>query len=106
MKRAAYAVVALALVAALVALLAPAYIDRPAVQADIQRRLSEALQGQVTWEDLEVALFPAPHGELRKLRLEVPGKIGAAADDVNVHLRFWPLLRGHAAISSLALQKP
>src|SRR5262245_56789508 len=106
MKRAAYAVVALALVAALVALLAPAFIDRPAVQADIQRRFSEALHGPVTWEDLDVALFPAPHGELRKLRLEMPGTIAAAADEVNVYLRFWPLLRGQAEISSLTLKKP
>jgi hypothetical protein len=107
MKRAAYAVVgAVVLVAALVALLAPAYIDRPAVQAEIQRRLSQALHGQVSWEALEVALFPAPHGELRKLRIEIPEKVGATADDVNVYLRLWPLLRGRAEISALTLKKP
>ena len=106
MKRAAYAAGAAVLLLALAALLAPAYIDRPAVQADIQRRLSEALKGQVTWEALEVALFPAPHGELRKLRIEIPGKLGATADEVEVDLRFWPLLRGRAEISSLTLKKP
>jgi hypothetical protein len=106
MKRAAYAAGAAVLLLALVALLAPAYIDRPAVQADIQRRLSEALKGQVTWEALEVALFPAPHGELRKLRIEIPAKVSATADEVDVDLRFWPLLRGRAEISSLTLKKP
>jgi len=106
MKRAAYAAGAAVLLLALAALLAPAYIDRPAVQADIQRRLSEALKGQVTWEALEVALFPAPHGELRKLRIEIPGKLGATADEVEVDLRFWPLLRGRAEISSLTLKRP
>src|SRR5512145_2281950 len=106
MKRAAYAAGAAVLLVALVALLARAYIDRPAVQAEIQRRLSEALKGQVTWEALEVALFPAPHGELRKLRIEIPGKVDATADEVDVDLRFWPLLRGRAEISSLTLKKP
>src|SRR4029453_7517537 len=106
MKRAAYAVGALALAVALVLLLAPALIDRPAVQAQIQQRLSQALHGQVAWETLDVALFPAPHGELHKLRVEIPGKIAAAADDVNVYLRFWPLLRGEVEISSLTLKKP
>jgi uncharacterized protein involved in outer membrane biogenesis len=107
MKRAAYAVGAIVLTAVLaVALLGPALVDRPAVQAEIQQRLSKALQGQVTWEALDVALFPAPHGELRKLRIEVPGKLGASADQVNVYLRLWPLFRGAMEISSLTLKKP
>ena len=107
MKRAAYAVGGIVLAAVLaVVLLGPAYIDRPAVQAGIQQRLSQALQGQVTWEALDVALFPAPHGELRKLRIEVPGKLGASADQVNVYLRLWPLFRGAVEISSLTLKKP
>jgi uncharacterized protein involved in outer membrane biogenesis len=107
MKRAAYAVGAIVLAAVLaVVLLGPAYIDRPAVQAAIQQRLSRALQGQVAWEALEVALLPAPHGELRKLRIEVPGKLTASADDVNVYLRLWPLFRGRAEISSVILRKP
>ena len=107
MKRAAYVAGAIVLAAVVaVVLLGPAYIDRPAVRAGIQQRLSQALQGQVAWEALEVALLPVPHGELRKLRLEVPGKLAASADDVNVSLRFWPLLRGRVEISSLTLSKP
>ncbi|MFL6564163.1 MAG: AsmA family protein, partial [Burkholderiales bacterium] len=107
MKRAAYAIGAIVLAAVLgVLLLGPALVDRPAVQAEIQQRLSKALQGQVTWEALEVALFPAPHGELRKLRVEIPNKLGATADQVDVYLRLWPLLRGRTQISSLTLKKP
>jgi uncharacterized protein involved in outer membrane biogenesis len=107
MKRAAYAVGAIVLAAVLaVLLLGPTLVNRPAVQAEIQQRLSKALQGQVTWEALDVALFPAPHGELRKLRVEIPDQLGATADQVDVYLRLWPLLRGRAEISSLTLKKP
>jgi hypothetical protein len=107
MKRAAYAAgAAVLVVAVLVALLGPALIDRPRVRAEIQSRLSQALHGQVTWEALDVALFPAPHGELRKLRVAVPGKLDASADQVDVYLRLWPLFRGRAEISSLSLKKP
>jgi hypothetical protein len=107
MKRAAYVVGAIVLAAVLVVVLvAPAVVDRPAVQAEIQQRLSKALEGQVSWEALDVALFPAPHGELRKLRVEVPGKLGASADQVNVYMRLWPLLLGRAEISSLSVKKP
>src|SRR6478736_7759953 len=107
MKRAAYAAGAIVVAAVLaVLLLGPSYIDRPAVQAGIQQRLSQALQGQVAWEALEVAFLPVPHGELRKLRLEVPGKLAASADNVNVYLRLWPLFRGAVEISTLTLKKP
>ncbi|HEY1290071.1 MAG TPA: AsmA-like C-terminal region-containing protein [Burkholderiales bacterium] len=107
MKRAAYVAGAIVLAAVLVVVLvAPALVDRPAVQAEIQQRLSKALEGQVTWEDLDVALFPAPHGVLRKLRVEVPGKLGASADQVDVYMRLWPLLLGRAEISSLSVKKP
>src|SRR3954469_15382806 len=107
MKRAAFVLGAIVLAAVLVVVLVgPALVDRPAVQAEIQQRLSKALQGQVTWEALEVALFPAPHGELRKLRVEVPGKLAASADHVDVYLRLWPLFRGRMEIASLTLKKP
>ena len=107
MKRAAYVVGALVLAVVLVVVLVgPALVDRPAVRAEIQQRLSKALEGQVTWEALDVALFPAPHGELRKLRVDVPGKLGASAEQVNVYMRLWPLLLGRAEISSLSVEKP
>ena len=80
MKRAAFAasafVIALVLLAVLVG---PALVDTPAVRAEIQQRLSRALQGKVTWASLELALLPAPHGELRQLRVEIPGRLVATA---------------------------
>ena len=95
-------------VVALAALLALglALIDSPALQADLQRRLSESLQGQVRWETLALALLPAPHGELRGARVEIPGKMRAAADEVDVYLRLWPLLRGSVEISSVTVSRP
>src|SRR3954470_22327198 len=107
MKRAAYILVGIVLGAVLVVVLVgPALVDRPAVQAEIQQRLSKALQGQVTWAVLDVALFPAPHGELRTLRVDVPGKLGMTADQVNIYMRLWPLLLGRAEISSVRVKKP
>src|SRR5574341_1082336 len=96
-----------AVVLALAALVAAALalVDTPAVQAELQRRLSEALHGKVTWEALEISLFP-PHGELRRVRVEVPEKLTASAEDVNVYLRLWPLLRGSVEISSASVTRP
>src|SRR5688500_3583380 len=105
MKRLAYAAAAIFVLAVLLVLIAPALVDTPAARAEIQRRLDQALHGQVTWAALEVALFP-PRGELRKVRIEIPGKLSAAAEEVDVYLRFWPLLLGRAEISSMTLQRP
>ena len=105
MKRLAYAAAAVILLAVLLVLIAPALVDTPAVRAEIQRRLDEALHGQVTWEALEVALFP-PRGELRQVRIEIPGRLSAEAAQVNVGLRFWPLLSGQLDIASVAVQRP
>ena len=86
-------------------LLAPALIDTPAVRAEIQHRLAEALKGEVTWQALEVKLLPFPHAELRQLRVEIPGKVNVTAEDLTVSLQFWPLLRGSAQVSSVTLRK-
>jgi hypothetical protein len=100
-----YGLGAAVLVAALLAL-AVALIDSPAVQAELRARLSQALDGQVTWEALELDLLPAPRAELRKVRVEIPQKLTAAADEVKVYLRLWPLLRGSPQISSVTLARP
>ena len=106
MKRLAYAAAAVLVLAVAFVLIAPALIDTPAARAEIQRRLSLALGGYVTWESLEIALFPVPRGELRKLRIEIPEKIAATAEDVQIYLRLWPLLRGAPEISSVSVVRP
>jgi hypothetical protein len=95
----------LLLAAAALVLLAPRFVDTPAVRAEIQRRLAHALGAQVSWEALDIALLP-PRGELRKVRIEIPGRLGAAAEQLDVYLRPWPLLLGHPEISSVTLSRP
>jgi hypothetical protein len=106
MKRVAYGLAGLLVVLVVAALLAPALIDTPAVRAEIQRRVDAALQGRVTWEALEVAIFPAPHGELRKVRIEIPQKVSVEAERFDVYIRLWPLLRGNVEISSVSAVRP
>jgi hypothetical protein len=94
----------LVIAAALVIL--PRLVDTPAARAEIQRRLDAALGGHITWQALEVRLLPAPHGELQQVRIEIPGKLGAEAERLQVYLRLWPLLRGRAEIASVTLDHP
>ena len=106
MKRLAYLAGALLVLAVTAVLVAPSLVDAPAARAEIQRRLSHALQGQIEWQALELALFPVPHGELKQVRVEIPGKLSAAAENVNVYLALWPLLRGSPEVSSVTVVRP
>jgi len=94
----------LVIAAALIAL--PRLVDTPAVRAEIQRHLDAALGGQISWQALEIRLLLVPHGELRQVRIDIPGKVSAEAERVQVYLRLWPLLRGRAEIASVTLDRP
>ena len=105
-RRLAYGLAALLVAVAALLPLADWLIDRPAVKAAIQQRLSSALGGQIAWEGLDLRLLPAPHGELRRVRIEIPGAVSARAEQVDAYLRLWPLFRGHPEIASLSVSRP
>jgi len=82
------------------------FIDTPAARAEIQRLLDAALGGHITWQSLEVRLLLVPHGELKQVRVDLPGRLTAEAERVQVYLRLWPLLRGRPEIASVTLDGP
>ena len=104
-RRIAY--VAGGLVVVVIALGAVALLmaDTPAVRAEIQRRLSDALHGKITWEALDVDLFPRPRGVLRRVELQVPGA-AASADELQATVQLWPLLRGQVELAEVTLRRP
>ena len=97
------AVVALLLAAALIL---PEFLDMPAVESELQAKLSQAAHGTITWEKLSIRLLPSPRGALRKVLAEIPGVANVRAEQVDVHLRLLPLFRGRAEIASVAVSKP
>jgi hypothetical protein len=98
------AAIVVALIAA--ALVVPEFLDRPAVEAQIQRKLSEAVNGEVAWDDLRVRLLPTPRAALRGVRVDVPGALRARIEEADAGLRLLPLFRGRAEITSLSVVRP
>ncbi|MDH4093295.1 MAG: AsmA-like C-terminal region-containing protein [Betaproteobacteria bacterium] len=96
---------ALVLLAA-VLLVAPQLVDVPAVQRGLERRLSSAVRGEVTWEALEVRLLPVPHGVLHGARVAIPGALEASIERAELELRLRPLLRGEVEISAFRVARP
>ena len=102
----AYCAAALVAIVIAAAFILPEFLDSPAVRAQIQRKLSEAVQGEVAWDDLSIRILPAPHGVLRKARVEIPGIASVRAEEIDARLLFWPLLRGHAEITTVSVVRP
>ena len=104
-RRIAYIAGGLVVVVVALGAVALSMADTPAVRAEIQRRLSDALHGRITWQALEVDVFPRPRGVLRGVELQVPGA-AASADELDATVRFWPLLRGQVELSTVTLHRP
>ena len=105
-RYAAYAAAVLAILIVGAALLVPIFLDTPAVEHEIQAKLSQLVQGEVAWERLSIRLLPSPRGSLRKVSAEIPGVAAVRAEQVDAHLRLVPLLYGRAEIASVSLSHP
>ncbi|HET7763613.1 MAG TPA: AsmA-like C-terminal region-containing protein [Burkholderiales bacterium] len=105
-RYAAYAAAMIVVLVVLAAFLVPYFLDTPAVERELQARLSELAQGTVAWEKLSIRLLPSPRGSLSGVRAEIPGTASLRAEQVDAHLRLLPLLRGRAEVASVSLVKP
>src|SRR5882672_11297933 len=92
-RYAVYAAVALVLVLVAIVLVAPLFLDTPAVERALKAKLS-------------IHLLPSPRGALSAFRAEIPGVASVRAERVDARLRLLPLLRGSAEIASISLFRP
>lgn len=88
------------------ALVAPLFLDTPAVERELKAKLSQLVQGDIAWEKLSIRLLPYPRGALNKVTVEISGVARVSADSVDARLRLLPLLHGRAEIASVNLEKP
>lgn len=101
-----YCAIALIAIVVTAAFILPEFLDSPAVRAEIQRKLSETVQGEVAWDDLSIRILPSPRGVLRRAQVKIPGIASVRAEQVEARLLFWPLLRGRAEITTLSVVRP
>jgi len=87
-------------------LLGPTLVDLPALKSGVERKISQAANGQVTWEELQVRLLPVPRIELRAVAIDIPGRLHATIEQAQARLALFALLRGHVEVSSIAVTHP
>lgn len=81
-------------------------IDTPSVRADLSKKLSEAVDGQVTWSSLDIRVLPRPHAALRDAHFAIPSVVKVDVVTVDVTLRLAPLFRGRAELQSITIVQP
>src|SRR6478735_6356198 len=96
----------LVLMACAALLLAPALVDLPLVRAKLERHLSQVMQGRVTWDALEVHLFPVPRGVLKGVRIDFREIVSGRIDEVELRLRPSKLIAGEVELTGLLVMRP
>jgi AsmA protein len=109
-KRAAW--IALGVVVFLIAalIITPHFIDLGLFKRTYLPRVEEALNRRLDVGEVRLSLVPAPSIRLSNLKVfDGPANTNStffAAEQVQLRLRFWPLLRGRFEVSELVLNKP
>ncbi|GAB4483189.1 MAG: hypothetical protein OHK006_03410 [Thermodesulfovibrionales bacterium] len=87
-------------------LLAPRLIDLEAVRAKIEQAVSRETGGKITFERMEVAVFPRPRAVFHNTVIDIPGRVSGSVARLEAFPRIMPLLGGSIALSSVHLSEP
>src|SRR5208283_4193492 len=83
-----------------------ALLDLPSVKSEAQRELSQAVNGHIAWDTLQLRLLLRPRIVLRGVTIDVPGHASAQIEQAEVGLRLRPLLLGHVEFTSASVSRP
>lgn len=104
--------IALAAVAGLLAIvvIAPTFIDLGLFKRTYLPLIEEGLNRRVDVNEVRLSLIPTPSIRLSKLSVSdspaFPDNTFFSAEQVQLRLKFWPLLRGRFEITELVLERP
>ena len=97
---------AIALLVGAVLLGGPGLLDLPSVKSQVERKLSQALNGHIAWDSLRIRLLLRPHVELSGVTIDIPGQVHARIEQAQARLSLRSLLLGQVEFTSAALVRP
>ena len=93
-----------------IVLVAPAFIDLGFFKSTYLPLVEEAIRRRVDVGELRLRLLPAPSVRFSSLKVsdtpDFPDNTFFAAEQVQLRLKLWPLLRGRFEVTELVLEKP
>jgi uncharacterized protein involved in outer membrane biogenesis len=91
-------------------LVLPAFVDLGRFKSTYLPLVEETLQRRIDVGEVRLTLLPTPSIKLSELKLSgtpaFPADSFFAAQEVQLRLKFWPLLRGRFEITEFVLEKP
>jgi uncharacterized protein involved in outer membrane biogenesis len=95
-----------ALLIAVIVFLTPVYLDSMGVKNKIQTTLSEKLGGKVSYERIDLSLFPRPHVIVKQLHLAYPRTFRGTLQSLTIYPHLFPLFRRQLQFSRIQILAP
>ncbi len=86
--------------------LLPYLINLEPVREKIISDISQKLDGEVTYQRLDLTYFPQPHLKIQQINFLIPGKAEGRVKSVNVYPQWLSLLKGEVRIRTMSIISP
>ena len=110
MKKLLWIGAGLAIILAAVVFVAPAFLDLGSYKNTYLPLIEEAVQRRVDVGEVRLRLVPTPSIRVSSLKVsdtpDFPNNTFFAAEQIQLRLKLWPLLRGRFEVTELVLDKP
>ncbi len=87
-------------------LLLPLLIDSDLLKARLQSVVAAQTNGQLQYQNVELAFFPRPLITLRQIKINLPEQLKGAVGSLQVYPELFPLLTGQVRPAKLILESP
>jgi hypothetical protein len=91
---------------AAVIFLVPVYLNTPSAKGRIEAAVSKRLGGTMSFEKLDLSLFPRPHISISKLKLHYPRTFRGTLLSLNIYPQLWPMLSGKLRFAKIQVLEP
>jgi hypothetical protein len=96
----------LAVLLTAVIILTPVYLDSTETKNKIQAAVSEKLGGKVSYESIDLSIFPRPHVTVKQLHLAYPHTFRGTLESLTIYPHLLPLLKRQFQFSRIQILEP
>jgi AsmA-like C-terminal region/AsmA family len=89
-----------------VTVVVPFYLNLAAVKNRIQAAVQEKLSGKVSYDKIDISLFPRPRVTIEGLSLAYPHTFRGTLRSLSIAPQILPLFRGRLQVSKIRIQEP
>ena len=87
-------------------LIVPRFIDRGSMGDKLRSEVSKLVDGEFDFKRIDLSLFPSPHVLLADATLNIPQRISASIQVIEVYIEILPLLTGKINLNNARIQQP